>query len=429
MTRAPLWTVFELRVTALTAIAVLLDGFDNLLLGFVIPALLLEWNLSSTALVPVSALSIVGMSSGTALLGMLGDRWGRRPVLIGSVSLFGACTLAGAFAGSLASFTTLRILASLGLGGTFPNATALVAECIAAQRRSRAISTVILFVPIGGIAGGLVAAHYLPLQGWRFLLDIGGVLPLMVAVLLYFTLPESPGFVQQRSRTSGGQNLICGADGEVAFGRIGFRMLLAGNIRNDTLLLWLALLGNSFAVYGVFGWAPTLVRGAGYSISQASLALSVFNLGGVGGALLGGWSMDRVGFRIPTVSFASCGALLAALITTLGWSGLGPDCAPAAGLYAGALVLGFCCCGLQPMLFALAASVYRTQMRAFGVGAAVGIGRLGAVGSAAVGVSTLHIGLLEFLAIFACALLAVAAGLSIIMRKPPPDGLKHRMSG
>lgn len=415
------WNGFQKGVLALCALAVMLDGFDMLLLGFTIPSLMKEWDLARGDFIPIVALTIVGMSLGTVLIGYAGDRLGRRPMLIASVAIFGVATLCGAGATGITDFTIFRVLAAIGLGGTFPNTTALIAEFTPIRHRSTAITLAILCVPLGGLFGGLVAAEIIPHHGWRMLFVTGGVLPLLVAALMLTILPESPSFLRRRGAAQRDKLLRllrrCGVNEvtlpdtgitvSVSF-EAGFRQLLAMPLRRETLVLWAVLFCNLFAVYAVFNWGPTLLAEDGFTTAQASLALSAFNFGGVLGALAGGRLMDRMGPRGPTLAFAVTGALLAFGLGTIGWPS-GPIM-----LYIGIGVFGIFCCGLQPMLFALAVTVYPDDIRASGVGAAIGVGRLGAIGSAMVGAGMFAIGITEFLMILAGALLLGAIALLLL---------------
>jgi len=420
------WSGYQKLVVVLTATALMLDGFDNLLLGFVMPTLMAEWDVTRSAFVGVVALSVIGMSAGTIFLGMLADRFGRRPLLVLCVATFGLSTLASALAPNLLIFTVFRIVAALGLGGAFPIAAALIAEFTPLRRRSLAISTALLCLPVGGMLAGVLAAKLLPSEGWRALFVVGGVAPLVLVGVMLLALPESPNFLLRREQLR--PRLVatlrrCGlAEADIpsappvvrAETRARPRDLLAPGFRRDTLGLWCVGFFGCVALYGVFNWAPTVLSAAGFQPAQTSLGLASFNLGGIAGALIGGWAMDRFGSRVPTFSFAVLGAATPALLALSGW----PWASPAA-LYGGLVVLGVAICGLLPMMSALGASIYPTALRASGLGAANGIGRLGALGSALFGFGALTMGLAPFLGALAATFFFVTAALLLIRSHAP----------
>ena len=439
------WSGFQKRVLAVISLAIVLDGFDNLMLGFIMPSLMREWGLTKSAFVPIVALTVVGMSIGTAGAGALGDRHGRRPLLIGSALLLSGATLLAAFSPNIIFFGVTRFVVAIGLGGAVPNAAALVADYTPLKRRNFAISLAILSVSIGGVLGGALAAEVLPHYGWRMLLALGGALPFLVAGIMIPMLPESPSFLLQHEPQGARLASIlrrCGVGPEIILTSSSapqnlkrpMAMLLTSEFRRDTLLLWLIGLCSALTIYAVFSWVPALLSAANFSLAAASLALAAFNGGGIVGALVGGWLMDRMGSRLPMMGYVAAGSLLAAFLPVIGW----PTASDEYLLYAGTFALGFTFCGLQPMFTALSSGIYPPAIRASGIGAASAIGRMGAIGSALLGVGFFRLGLPEFLRtlslVFFVAFAALfflrrhsaaTAGLNTIMGRQQP----HRQPG
>src|SRR5207248_4224140 len=122
------------------------------------------------------------------------DRVGRRVALLGSVVSFGALTLLVSFAGGVTTLTALRFFAGLGLGGAMPNAAALAAEYVPRRHRPFAVTLTIVCIPLGGTLAALLAGQVLPQYGWHALFVAGGVIPLVVGIVLFKLLPESPQF-------------------------------------------------------------------------------------------------------------------------------------------------------------------------------------------------------------------------------------------
>lgn len=426
------WGGFQKRVLLLAAIAVVFDGLDNQLIGFAAPALIRDWGIDKADLVPIIAASLIAMTIGTAIAGFVADRIGRRPTLIASVALFGIASAAIALAPNLIVLFALRLIAALGLGGAMPTATALVAEFTPKRNRSLAVTLGIVCVPLGGLLGGVLAATILPSLGWRALFLIGGILPLIAALIFAVTLPESPQMLHARGdmtrlrallRRSG----IVVAD-EVALvadsaeqpqdGRRsgGLRALFAPGYARDTVMIWAAFFTCLLAVYSVFNWAPTYLADRGLDLRAASTGLAAFNFGGIAGAIICGWAIDRFGSRWPLSALSAVAVLV----------GLGVVLRPLHADVSGEAivllfgVLGFAINGVQTTLFALAASLYPADRRATGVGMALGVGRFGAVLSSAAGATAIAMGGSSYFALIAIAMAGAFISVMLLRRHTPP---------
>ncbi len=123
-------------IASLCAASVLMDGFDTQAIGFVAPALAEQWNIARPTLSPVLSSGLLGMLIGAPVFGSLGDRWGRKRVLIVCTLWFGIGSLLTASAGSVAAMLLLRLFTGFGLGGTLPNAAALTSEFMPAGGRA-----------------------------------------------------------------------------------------------------------------------------------------------------------------------------------------------------------------------------------------------------------------------------------------------------
>ncbi len=173
----------------------LIDGYDIAAIAFAAPHLVREWGLKPGALGPVFSASLIGILFGSAVFGWVGDRYGRKTALIASNLLFGVFTFAAAWSTNLEQLFWLRLLAGLGIGGVIPNVVAINTE--SSPRRLRATLALIGvgFVPIGGAIPGVVAATLVPTHGWQILFSIGGIVPIVLALIGLFTLPESIKFM------------------------------------------------------------------------------------------------------------------------------------------------------------------------------------------------------------------------------------------
>ncbi|MEO7275262.1 MAG: MFS transporter, partial [Vicinamibacterales bacterium] len=382
------WSGYQRWLVALAALTIIFDGIDNQLLGVTIPSIMAEWHVGRSAFAPVVALGFAGMMIGGAAAGMAGDRFGRRGALLGSMALFGLCTLAVSFASSVGALAWLRFVAGMGLGGAMPNAAALAAEYVPARKRALAVTLTIVCVPLGGTLAGLIAIPALPAFGWRALFVMGGIVPLVAAVALLRVLPESPRYLASRPdrwkelrgllRRMGhpvSDDAIFRARNAPAAVQVSFADLLTPSYRRDTFALWLAFFTCLLAVYLGFSWLPSILRDAGLGAAVASTGITVFNLGGVVGAVSGGVLIGRFGSR-GTMLGLTVGAIAGAL--ALSATAITAD-ASVTRIIVLLTFTGGMINAAQTTMYALAAHVYPTAMRATGVGTAVSIGRAGAV--------------------------------------------------
>ena len=409
------WSGFQKTILAVTALAVIMDGFDNQLIGFAVPAIMADWQIPKDSFGPVLAISLLCMTFGTFLGGLAGDKVGRRPALIGSMLILALGTGLAAFSQDLTQLALLRWAAAIGLGGAMPNATALLAEYTPVAKRSVAVTLAIIGVPIGGVVAGLVAASLLTTSGWRGLFMVGGALSLATTALIVIWLPESPNHllrfpekhekfrrVMQRCGITVAPGAVL-SDGETQK-RPSLFLFLSPAFLTRTLLLWGAFFSSLFAVYLVFSWMPTLFAGAGFGLKVASGGLAAFNFGSIFGAVSGGWGMDRTRDSRPLVLWAALGAIVAFVMVVVGLTGLGDTV-----IIAAMGILGIFAGGSQVMLFAAAAHLYPAPLRAGGVGAALAFGRLGGVSSSLVGPMILNAGPSAFFTVIGLSMLSMGA--------------------
>jgi AAHS family 4-hydroxybenzoate transporter-like MFS transporter len=431
------WGGYQRVLVLLTALAVVFDGADIQLLGIALPAIGREWGVPRSTFAPILAIGLVGMMIGGSVAGMMGDWLGRRRALIASVLIFGAMTLAMSIVGGPNGLAALRALAGLGLGGAIPNAAALASEFVPRRHRSFAVTLTIVCVPVGAAIAGVVAIRIVPALGWRALFAIGGLAPIAVALILMAALPESPRYLaRQRARwdelaknlrrmghdAPPGVAFVDQTERPVARGSLA--ELFARESRRDTLALWAAFFSCLLAVYLGFNWVPSLLNSAGMSPAVGSAGITVFNLGGVAGAVGGALAFRRLGSRVTMLTMAG-GAVIGALALRLVPIGPGSAVAPII-LLLGAT--GGLINAVQTTMYALAAHVYPTGVRATGVGAASAIGRGGAIASSYAGAWALEWGgAAFFFTLVAAAMLVALISLALVTRHIP--GVRHSGAG
>ena len=395
------FSAYQQLLVGCTALLIVLDGADNQLLANAIPAMMREWNLPRTAFANASAAAPIGMILGGLAGGIVGDRVGRSAALLASVAAFAALTGLVALVDGVAMLTAVRFLAGIGLGGAMPNAAALTAEFVPQRQRPIAITLTIVCIPVGGVLAGLAAGAIIPPFGWRVLFAAGGVVPLMLVALLYKMLPESPSFLASvRERWTelratlrrmglevADDAVFAAADGGAPRGSIAD--LFAPALRRDTLALVGAFGSCLLAIWMAFLWIPAMLTdpAIGFAQPDASFALSLFNFGGVAGAIAGALIIQRVGSRIALLTISA-----AALASALVLSAMPLDPRASFNLMLMFAVSGALFNAVQATMYALAAHVFPTAIRSTGVGATVAVGRLGNVAASYVGSWSLSAG-------------------------------------
>ena len=377
------WIIVILVISALVLVT---DGFDIATMGYVGPELVKSWGLRREQLTPVLTAGTVGLLFGAPLLSFIGDRFGRKTAILLGLLFFGAISLMTAGATTLSQITILRFLTGVGLGGVIPNVIALISELVPRRLRGRCLVLVTFGVATGiGLAGG-VAGAFVPQFGWQILMIVGGVVPLLLLVLVYFALPESIMYLAERGdRDESVRRLAAVLRPDLKLGstiRLVVPSLSAPSSRGSpkhlfenglfwvTPLLWIAQATNQVANFFSLTWLPTLLQATGSSTQQASNINSMFSVGGLLGGVCLMLIIDRFGF-LPLAVLFLVGTPLVAAMTMSGLSS-----AEHTLMIAGA---GFCVVGLNFGIAAMQGVIYPTPIRSTGSGWCQAAGRIGAI--------------------------------------------------
>jgi AAHS family 4-hydroxybenzoate transporter-like MFS transporter len=422
------WSPLAKLYVFMAALAVLLDGYDNQVLGFALPAMIAEWHVARGLFSPVVAIGLIGVGLGAGLGGLVGDRIGRKSALIGSVVLFGLTTGVVAWVNDIPPLLALRLLGGIGIGGLFPNAGALAAEFSPQKNRPMAVALTIVCVPLGGMIGGLIAAVALPAFGWRALFVLGGAAPLAIAAFLFWALPESPRFLARRPERFVELAKLLKRFGhdvplrvkfiditEVSDSkRPGLSAIFSPYYFHDTLILWGAFFFNLFAVYSVFNWAPALMTSMGLDLANASRTVAAYNFGAVIGAVACAWLIGRLGSRSSMVLMTLLAAGCAAILSLLSQGHPNVQ-----DLTIWMALHGLFTNGAQTTLYSLSAHIYKADVRTTGSGTALAIGRIGAIVGSFGGAALVDAGGARYFAVLTVALIGTATCLALIRRHIP----------
>ena len=380
------WTGYQKLLIVGTALTIILDGVDNQLLPNAVPFIAPEWGVQNSAFRNALATGPFGMMIGGLMGGILGDRFGRRTALLGSVMAFAVLTLSIAFVNSVFMLGLLRFIAGIGLGGAMPNAAALASEYVPRHRRPFAVTLTIVCIPLGGFVASTMAGIIGPAYGWRALFIVGGLVPVVLALILWKALPESPRYLvghrdrwpelTRLMRRMGHQmpDDVAYVEGTgLAASKATIGDLFAPVFRRDTIGLFASFFFCLMVNYVAIQLVPSMLRDNGkFSPAAAAGGLQWVNVGGVIGAILGALVIQRVGSRVTMLGMSA-----AAVVCSMIMAGMRLDPTDTFALMAMFLVTGGLLNAVQTTMYALAAHVYPTEIRSTGVGTAVAFGRIG----------------------------------------------------
>jgi AAHS family 4-hydroxybenzoate transporter-like MFS transporter len=376
---------FNINLLLWSFLAMFCDGYDIAALSFAAPELVRSWGLKSSVLGPAFSASLFGILFGAPLLGFFGDRYGRKRAIIAGCVIYGICTLAIASTSSLTQVMALRFLTGIGIGGLMPNTIALNSEL--APKRLRATLVVLMFtgITLGSASPGAITTWLAPEHGWQVYFIIGGLVPLVVAACLVYTLPESVKFLAQHDKLrpellrvarAMRRDLVIGDDDEFHwtttphYGGSGLRDIFSGGLALITPLLWLCFVSALMVNYFLGSWMPLLFEDNGFPPDQAALASSIYHIGGAFGGVLISILVDRYGFAVVVALFV----LACPMVALIGVEGMSYGMIVTASVLAGIGVLG-----AQFGNNATAGLLYPTVFRAKGAGWAFAVGRFGAI--------------------------------------------------
>jgi MFS transporter, AAHS family, 4-hydroxybenzoate transporter len=390
---------FNISLLLWSWLAMFADGFDISALSFAIPELAREWHTPGHEFKWAQSASNIGVLIGAPLLGFVGDRYGRRIAIVLGSLIFGAFTLAMSQASTIPELTVLRFLTGIGIGGLMPNTIALNAEL--APRQWRALLVVLMFtgITLGSGTPGAVAGWLVPIYGWKILFVIGGIVPIAVAVCVWFVLPESVKFLAKRPARYA--ELLKTArrmrpDLEIApdalfiapppagtpvhggmahapargVGFLGLGEIFRGSLRFITPLLWICFITTLMANFFLNSWIPLILESNGLTPKEAAFASAGYHVGGTVGGVLVSLLLNRYGYSAIVALF---------VLAPVAIFSMGLDGNSHAMITVFTWIAGFAVLGVQFGNNACAGLIYPTEARSNGVGFALGIGRLGAI--------------------------------------------------
>ena len=377
---------FNVRVALLGALVLFMDGFDTQVIGYITPQIVKAWNIPTAALGPIFSSGLAGVLVGQLCIAPLANRYGHRSLIILCTVIFGLLTMITTFAGSTEILIALRFLTGIGLGGAQPLASAMIGEFCPKSWRSTFVVFGNCGVTLGSMFAGVLSASLLSNYGWQPVLWVGGALPVALAVILLFAMPDSLAYL---SVTRAGYDEVRRIMQKIApkgtlspetrivvepkqSPSAAIAEIFRGKRLLGTLALWVGFFTNLMIYYFVQNWLTTLLVNSGQTQQTAITIASMIQVGGLTAAFVVGPMMDRLNPYWTLALFFAGSALFVGL--TGGAAFLSATTAIIISF-----CVGFCLLGITKGMAAVTVHFYPPTLRSAGLGFGLGVGRTGAV--------------------------------------------------
>ena len=374
---------FHAGVLLWCALIIICDGYDLAVAGIALPSIMKDMGVTAQNAGFMVSSALFGMMFGAIFLGTIADRIGRRKAIAICIALFSVFTAAAGFTHDPYTFSAMRFLAGLGIGGVMPNVVAQMTEYSPKKIRATMVTLMFSGYAVGGMLAALLGKGLLETYGWSSVFLAAGLPVLLIPVILKM-LPESMPFLIRENRLDELKQIVARMEPSYR-PDAGDRFALPAQDRAEgapigklfqdgrgfsTAMFWIAFFMCLFMVYALSSWLTKLMASAGYSLGSALTFVLVLNFGAVIGAVVGGWLADR--FNIKYVLMGMY-ALAAVSITLLGVK------VPTELLFLLVGLAGASTIGTQIVTYAYAGQFYPMAIRSTGIGWASGVGRSGAI--------------------------------------------------
>lgn len=403
-----------------------LDGFDVLSISFAGPGIAADWGIDQATLGWILAMELIGMAVGSIVLGVVGDKAGRRSTMLFCLVVMSAGMFGAGQSGTVSELVAWRLLTGLGIGGMLAVTAAAAAEFSNLRWRSVAMALLVVGYPVGGIIGGFVVKNLLVDGTWHDIFTLGGWATAAFIPIVLLFIPESPVFLD-RTRKPGALEKI-----NRSLSRLGHQAatelspapaekakqsvadIFKADLIKTTILVTAAYFSLITSFYFLVKWVPKIVVDMGFEPSAAAGVLAWISLGGAAGTVVFGIIATRVMLRPLTI-----GVLIGAAVMIY-WFGSGAQ--DLAGLTLIVACAGFFTNSAICGMYSLFAKVFPTHVRSTGTGFAIGVGRGGAALAPVIAGYLFQAGFgLQFVAIVMGSCALVAAAMLFFLDETPAD--------
>lgn len=374
---------FHTKVLLWCFLVIIIDGYDIAVAGTALPSIMKNMGVDASTAGFMASSALFGMAFGAIFLGALSDKIGRRWTISICVLLFSVFTALAGSAPDPITFSALRFIAGLGIGGVMPNIVAQMTEY--SPKKIRSFLTTVMFsgYAIGGILAAVIGKQFIVDFGWQVVFYAAGA-PVLLIPFILKSMPESLSFLVARHDDAQLQRIARQIDPKASInandiflmptkqrsvGAPLFQLFRDGR-GVSTIMFWIAFFTGLFMIYALSTWLTKLMAMSGYSLGSALSFVIALNVGAVIGSIGGGWLSDRFHIKWVLVCMYALGSVFLYMMTFKMSS---------EALYVIIGAVGACSTGAQIVAYAYSGQFYPMSSRSTGVGMASGIGRLGAI--------------------------------------------------
>lgn len=355
------------------AAMMMIEGYDLAAMPLAVPLVSDAWQLAPENFAVALSAIVLGIGIAAVTLAPLGDRVDRRNMILGTAAIVTLATFGTATATSVSELFAWRLLNGLALGACLPNITAMVARIAPGRIRARALTLVSTAIPIGAVLAALLASPLATFGSWQFIFTAAGLVTLVVTGVMWFLLSsaEMRGRLANREvDRSAASAVVTDRDSKADLAFPVFALLRRAYLPSTIVFLGLATT-NTFLVYMLISWLPTVLPMSGITVAEAARLSSLVQGGGIIGSLIYAYFLDRKR-AIKALATGYVMAIGALLILAGGQL----DTLPLAAML---LVVGTSISGAHTAIMILGMSFYPAHMLSSAVGLKIAVTRSGAV--------------------------------------------------
>ena len=370
------------------------DGMDSAVVAFLMPSVRDVFGLSQAQLGVVGSSAPIGFLLGALLSGYLGDKIGRKAVMMYALAVYAIASLLAAVSWNFESFLIFRIIAGAGAGAESVIIAPFLSEFVPKHRRGWFVGALSGFFSFGFVGAALIGRFVVPASehGWRWA-QVITFIPIVMVLWWRRSLPESPRFLVTQGKHDEAETVVADFEQRVrnAIGgelppvdpdapeeeppkKFKFGKAIAflwspqmWRITSTTWLIWFVI---TFSYYGFFTWIPTLLVQRGIDVTTSFTYSLFIYLAQIPGYFSAAWLNEKLD-RKYTIAMYLTGAAGAAY-----WLSQAND--PVMITWAG-VALSFFLNGTYAGVYAYTPEVFPTWLRATGVGMSSSFGRVGSI--------------------------------------------------
>jgi SP family sugar:H+ symporter-like MFS transporter len=398
-------TRFIILISCVATIGGFLFGFDSGVINGTVDGLKQTFQSSSAGVGFEVASMLLGCAFGAFFAGRLGDRWGRRSVLIVAAALFLLSATGAGAAGNAIFFVMARVIGGIAVGAASVMSPAYIAEVASARYRGR-LATMQQIAIISGLfcaflsnyllahaAGASTEPLWLGQAAWRWMFWMQAI-PSAAFLLLLLTIPESPRFLVVKKRQQDALAVLAKLYGHAAASikldeidaslstdhhRPQLSDLIDKTKGKLRTIVWvgigLATFQQLVGINVVFYYGAVLWQAVGFSESDALLINVISGALSIGACIVTIFLIDRIG-RKPLLWIGSLGMAITLALVTVAFASASLDAAGKLALSPGmgklALVAAnayVCFFNLSwgPVMWVMLGEMFPNQMRGSGL--------------------------------------------------------------